>query len=356
MLMCSSRREWYYAAAQHAQYLPDEETRQSDTILEEDENEGEGSEASLGENQSVSPEAKHTEAGRPDPEDQEPRVPKETSPAQKAAWREMRREEILALIACFAGPLLGAYLLHTIRSQLTPRSEGRQIHPRLLAGITLTYVRRPDFKFQSDDFRHGRGNTPYFSHHQAEEGENGAPATRPSSRSQPTISQGKHTRDTEAARRFGDARCRAQQHQRCRETQGQRKRTSKPSAPIGRPQSGGSPVRETTGSSVDANRSALSRVGRSAQGRSFSCCCRGEDRTTAWITLHGCYLDCWFFHILLPKYVDFCHISLKTASSYCCYIRVLVYEARTSGTEMGPRFYYCLSFRVKSTEDTVPER
>lgn len=43
---------------------------------------------------------------------------------QEAAVSELGRDEIFALIACFVGPILGAYLLHTIRSQLTRPSEG----------------------------------------------------------------------------------------------------------------------------------------------------------------------------------------------------------------------------------------
>ncbi|KAJ9665017.1 hypothetical protein H2201_004882 [Coniosporium apollinis] len=43
--------------------------------------------------------------------------------AQEAA-EELRRNELTALTLCFLGPLLGAYLLHTIRGQLSRPSEG----------------------------------------------------------------------------------------------------------------------------------------------------------------------------------------------------------------------------------------
>ena len=45
-------------------------------------------------------------------------------PAHEAATNELYTHEILALLSCFLFPLLGAYLLHTIRSQLTRPSEG----------------------------------------------------------------------------------------------------------------------------------------------------------------------------------------------------------------------------------------
>lgn len=43
---------------------------------------------------------------------------------QEAAVNELYVHEILALLSCFISPMLGAYLLHTIRAQLTQRSEG----------------------------------------------------------------------------------------------------------------------------------------------------------------------------------------------------------------------------------------
>ncbi|KAI1422047.1 hypothetical protein F5Y12DRAFT_717784 [Xylaria sp. FL1777] len=43
---------------------------------------------------------------------------------QKAAVKELYIHEIMALVWCFIFPMLGAYLLHTIRSQLSRPSEG----------------------------------------------------------------------------------------------------------------------------------------------------------------------------------------------------------------------------------------
>ncbi|CAN8097215.1 unnamed protein product [Discula destructiva] len=44
--------------------------------------------------------------------------------AQQAAVDELYVHEVLALLACFLGPMLGAYLLHAIRAHLTRPSEG----------------------------------------------------------------------------------------------------------------------------------------------------------------------------------------------------------------------------------------
>lgn len=45
-------------------------------------------------------------------------------PAHEAATNELYRHEVLALLSCFLFPLAGAYLLHTIRYQLSRPSEG----------------------------------------------------------------------------------------------------------------------------------------------------------------------------------------------------------------------------------------
>lgn len=45
-------------------------------------------------------------------------------PAHEAATNELYIHEMLALISCFLFPMLGAYLLHALRSQLTRPSEG----------------------------------------------------------------------------------------------------------------------------------------------------------------------------------------------------------------------------------------
>ncbi|MCJ1308185.1 hypothetical protein MMC25_001837 [Agyrium rufum] len=58
------------------------------------------------------------------PELQEGRGDTEISAAERSATSELRVHELLALLLCFLGPMLGAYLLHTIRSQLSRPSEG----------------------------------------------------------------------------------------------------------------------------------------------------------------------------------------------------------------------------------------
>jgi len=45
-------------------------------------------------------------------------------PTHDAAANELYRHEVMALLSCFIFPMLGAYLLHTIRSQLSRPSEG----------------------------------------------------------------------------------------------------------------------------------------------------------------------------------------------------------------------------------------
>jgi hypothetical protein len=65
------------------------------------------------------------------PEDATPPAPKPAlkhrrrHPAQaEAAAKELYRHELLALLSCFVAPGLGAYLLHTLRDQLSRPSEG----------------------------------------------------------------------------------------------------------------------------------------------------------------------------------------------------------------------------------------
>lgn len=53
-----------------------------------------------------------------------PREPTSLSAEQRSAIRELYMYEFFALVACFALPLLAAYLLHTIRAQLSRPSEG----------------------------------------------------------------------------------------------------------------------------------------------------------------------------------------------------------------------------------------
>ncbi|KAF1808443.1 hypothetical protein P152DRAFT_462589 [Eremomyces bilateralis CBS 781.70] len=103
---------WYYSA-QAVQYLePPPIAPPSDTIIEEEDDEIESLD------QSGEPKAKKP------PKEQPPRTDDQSNHAAQAASQELRKRELLALGACFSGPLLGAYLLHTIRGQLSRPSEG----------------------------------------------------------------------------------------------------------------------------------------------------------------------------------------------------------------------------------------
>lgn len=65
-----------------------------------------------------------------DPQNREERAPRRPADipnrtrVQEAAVNELYVHEVLALLACFLSPVLGAYLLHAIRAQLTRPSEG----------------------------------------------------------------------------------------------------------------------------------------------------------------------------------------------------------------------------------------
>ncbi|KAH7087862.1 hypothetical protein FB567DRAFT_470509 [Paraphoma chrysanthemicola] len=124
--------EWYHDAQQR-QYLADGEPAFNDTIHEEDEDGYESSEA------------------RPDSATSLPEEPKkadnaETPPLKdktQAARAELRRAERMAFAACFLGPLLAAYLVHHVRSQLT-RMRGKGIFNDLnLAIFILVAEMRP---------------------------------------------------------------------------------------------------------------------------------------------------------------------------------------------------------------------
>ncbi|KAF2262110.1 hypothetical protein CC78DRAFT_546151 [Lojkania enalia] len=106
--------DWYHAA-QHVQYVEADDLQTRDTILEEDE-ENEGSEDMQDDDRPKSPEL--------DPSSTVTKTAEDMTTAQGDARRSLGREAFYALMTCFGGPLLGAYLLHTIRSQLTRPSEG----------------------------------------------------------------------------------------------------------------------------------------------------------------------------------------------------------------------------------------
>jgi len=104
--------EWYHSA-QAVHVLEPEPDPYNDAIIEE-ESDGDGGGGAISPEQVQADKTPKPEQGSTDTRTVE----------QKAASSELRREEIVALIACFMGPLLGAYILHAIRTQLTRPSEG----------------------------------------------------------------------------------------------------------------------------------------------------------------------------------------------------------------------------------------
>jgi hypothetical protein len=105
-------RDWYYAA-QHVQYVDDEQV--ANTIFEEDE----GTEGRRDNRRTDSSDTSPSE----DWAEENKSKPTRTK-AEEAADRRLAREEVYALICCFIGPVVGAYLLHALRTQLTRDAEG----------------------------------------------------------------------------------------------------------------------------------------------------------------------------------------------------------------------------------------
>lgn len=104
------RRDWYHSA----QAIRKKEEYDGDTmILEESEDDN-----ALSFSQATLEEVPEEEIAQPTPK------PVRRLPAHEAATNELYTHEVLALLSCFIFPILGAYLLHTIRSQLTRPSEG----------------------------------------------------------------------------------------------------------------------------------------------------------------------------------------------------------------------------------------
>ncbi|KAF2238660.1 hypothetical protein EV356DRAFT_517936 [Viridothelium virens] len=88
----------------------------SGVIIEEDsEDESRQNSASPGEHEGVT----HDGAGA-----ERPRKLRDDAREKVAAKEELRQHELMALACCFLCPALGAYLLHTIRTQLSRPSEG----------------------------------------------------------------------------------------------------------------------------------------------------------------------------------------------------------------------------------------
>ncbi|KUJ12796.1 uncharacterized protein LY89DRAFT_785374 [Mollisia scopiformis] len=102
--------DWYHSA----QEIRKKEEYNGDTLISE---ESEGDDA-LSFSQATLEEVPEDEQAEPAPK------PVRRLPAHEAATNELYTHEMLALLSCFLFPLLGAYLLHTIRSQLSRPSEG----------------------------------------------------------------------------------------------------------------------------------------------------------------------------------------------------------------------------------------
>jgi hypothetical protein len=103
-------RDWYHSA----QAIRKKEEYDGDTmIVEESEDDN-----ALSFSQATLEEVPEEEIAQPAPK------PIRRLPAHEAATNELYTHEVLALLSCFVFPIFGAYLLHTIRSQLTRPSEG----------------------------------------------------------------------------------------------------------------------------------------------------------------------------------------------------------------------------------------
>ncbi|KAK2734642.1 hypothetical protein FQN55_002565 [Onygenales sp. PD_40] len=100
--------DWYRSAQEVNQQLPSEDDFDMDVIIEEPED----AQAPDGELSTAQDHHKRPAATAPE------------SDQAKAAKRELRYHELVALASCFIFPIIGAWVLHTIRSQLSRPSEG----------------------------------------------------------------------------------------------------------------------------------------------------------------------------------------------------------------------------------------
>ena len=107
-------RDWY----QSAQAIRTAEEEKGDVLLDADSED----ESALSMSQATLDEVPED---APPPPPKPTRKPRRRRPAHaEAAAKELYRHELLALLSCFVAPLLGAYLLHTLRDQLSRPSEG----------------------------------------------------------------------------------------------------------------------------------------------------------------------------------------------------------------------------------------
>lgn len=99
------RRTWYHSAQQR-RYLEPDEPQLDDTIHEEEDED------------SIDDPDYNPDSGPEGPKIRDRAGASTGTSAQLAASQALKRQERMAFAACFVGPLVGAYLLHTIRGQL----------------------------------------------------------------------------------------------------------------------------------------------------------------------------------------------------------------------------------------------
>ncbi|KAH8590015.1 hypothetical protein B0O99DRAFT_692044 [Bisporella sp. PMI_857] len=102
-------KDWYHSA----QAIRQKEEYNGDTIIAEDSD----NEHTMSVSQTLKEVPEDGTTSNPAPK------PLHRLPALEAAAKELYGHEVLALLSCFIFPVLGAYLLHTIRSQLSRPSE-----------------------------------------------------------------------------------------------------------------------------------------------------------------------------------------------------------------------------------------
>jgi len=124
--------EWYHDAQQR-HYVHASELEHDDTLYEEDEDGMIASpttpDSAMGSTEDLKTPLKPT--------------PPPVDPAHEAARRELRRTEMMAFTLCFLGPVLGAFSLHTLRSQFTHESQDRIVTDMNLTICVLLAEMRP---------------------------------------------------------------------------------------------------------------------------------------------------------------------------------------------------------------------
>jgi hypothetical protein len=120
--------EWYHAA-QQIRYLDPEEAQGGNATIEEDDLD-QDSEVLVSSDSDSHPSEAAKSADQPRATTSRKTTP--TNAVHEAAHRTLRKNEMLALAACFVSPLLGAYILHVLRSALTRPAEG------LVSDLNLT--------------------------------------------------------------------------------------------------------------------------------------------------------------------------------------------------------------------------